>query len=173
MDRNRRRDRGLARRARVGAAGVTAVPDAVVAGSRLVLVGFFSARRKDFGALMEAATGEVAAWGGRVVGEVVQRRGVSRGGARLMGSPYSSRTVLGSGKLREAVELCERTGADAVVFVTPLTERQRHVLAGIFARPVASLADALRGHAPSDADADAQPPARAARTEAEFRISSA
>lgn len=88
-----------------------------------------------------------------------------------MGSPYSSGTVLSSGKVREAVELCERTGADAVVFVTPLTEHQRRVLTGIFARPAASLADALRAHAPSDVDA--QSPARAVRTEAEFRISSA
>ncbi|MFE5482190.1 hypothetical protein [Streptomyces sp. NPDC056527] len=171
MDRNRRRDHRPARRARVGAAGATFLQGVVVAGSGVVLVGFFSARRKEFGALMEAAAGEVTARGGRVVGEVVQRRGVSRGGVRLMGSPYSSRTVLGSGKVREAVELCERTGADAVVFVTPLTKHQRLVLNEVFGRPVATLADALRAPAPTGIDVQA--PARAARTEAEFRISSA
>ncbi|MFD9035276.1 hypothetical protein ACFVZW_29685 [Streptomyces sp. NPDC059567] len=171
MDRNRKRDRRPARRARVGAAGSTALPDVVVAGSGVVLVGFFSARRKDFGALMEAAAGEVTARGGEVVGEFVQRRGVSRGGARLLGVPYSLRTVLGSGKVREVVELCGRTGADAVVFVTPLTDHQRLVLADVFSRPVASLADVLRPPVP--AGADGQAPARAARTEGEFRISSA
>ncbi|MEU9864837.1 hypothetical protein AB0D99_28565 [Streptomyces sp. NPDC047971] len=143
----------------------------VVAGRGVVLVGFFSARRKDFGALMEAAAGEVAARGGRVVGEVVQRRGVSRGGARLMGSPYSSRTVLGSGKVCEAVELCGRTGADAVVFVTPLTDRQCVVPAEVFRRPVTRLADVL--HAPAPVGPGVQAPARAVRTEAEPRIRSA
>jgi 50S ribosomal subunit-associated GTPase HflX len=108
-----------------------------------VLVGFFSARRKDFAALMDAAADELAAHGGQIVGRVVQRRGVSKGGVRRMESPYSSRTVLSSGKVREAADLCERTAADAVVFLTPLTAHQRRVLTEAFGRPVANLADAL------------------------------
>jgi 50S ribosomal subunit-associated GTPase HflX len=155
----------------VGAGAGPVVPDAAVAGSGVVLVGFFSARRKDFPAVMEAAAATVTARGGRVVGEVVQRRGVSRGGVRLMGVPYSSRTVLSSGKVREAVELRERTGADLVVFVTPLTGRQRLVLAEVFRRPVTDLADLLRIPAPDGAEDQA--PVRAARTDAESRIRSA
>ncbi|MFD7325651.1 hypothetical protein ACFV9D_31985 [Streptomyces sp. NPDC059875] len=144
----RRRGRRLARRAGASGAGPTPAPDVAVAGADLVLVGFFSARRKDFAALMDAAAGELTAGGGRVVGRVVQRRGVSSGGVRKMALPYSSRTVFGNGKVREAAELCERTRADAVVFLTPLTERQCRVLSEIFGCPVIPLVDVLPAPAP-------------------------
>ncbi len=112
-----------------------------VAGSDIVIVGYFSGRQKDFAALMDAAAEELTRRGARVVGRIVQRRGVSAGGARKMALPYSSRTLLSHGKVREVVVLCEQTSADAVVFLAPLTGRQRRVLSGILGRPAASLAD--------------------------------
>jgi hypothetical protein len=90
---------------------------------------------------MDAAALRLTARGARVVGRIVQRRGVSDGGARKMALPYSSRTLLSSGKVREVAESCERADADLVVFVASLTERQQHVLTGMLGRPVMGLSD--------------------------------
>ncbi len=106
-----------------------------------MLVGYFSARQRDFAALMDAAAAELAARGARVVARAVQRRGVSRGGARKMSLPFSSRTLLSGGKAHEVAEARERTGADAVVFLNALTGHQRHALTGLFGCPVVSLAE--------------------------------
>jgi hypothetical protein len=115
-----------------------------VDGTDIVIVGYFSGKQKDFTALMDAAAREMEARGARVVGRTVQRRGVSDGGAGKMALPYSSRTLLTYGKVREAAVLCERTNADAAVFVSvsPLTQRQRRVLTGLLGCPAVSLADA-------------------------------
>lgn len=111
-----------------------------------MIVGLFSAGQKDFDARMDAAAEDLTARGARVVGRIVQRRGVSDGGARKMTLPFSSRTLLGSGKVREAAAECERTGADAAVFLSPLTERQRQVLTGILGCLAVSLSDPLTAH---------------------------
>ncbi|MDV9169594.1 hypothetical protein R6V09_05515 [Streptomyces sp. W16] len=116
-------------------------PAFVVAGADVVIVGFFSGRQKDCAALMDSAAREMELRGARVVGRIVQRRGVSDGGARKMALPYSGRTLLTYGKVREAALLCERTAAEAAVFVTPLTPRQRRVLTGMLGCPAVSLAD--------------------------------
>ncbi|MFJ7967647.1 hypothetical protein [Streptomyces sp. NPDC096324] len=108
-------------------------------GADVVLVGYFSAREKDFGALMDAAAEELTARGARIVGRITQRRGVSDGGARKMTLPYSSRTLLSSGKVLEVAVHCEETEADLVVFATDLTHRQQYILTGIFDRPTVSL----------------------------------
>jgi 50S ribosomal subunit-associated GTPase HflX len=139
MQQNRRRERRPHRRTPV----VRAAPVARVqlAGARVVVVGFFSAKQKDFGALMDAAVADLTARGARVAARVVQRRGVSGGGAKKMHLPYSSRTLLSSGKVREAAATCEETGADAVVFLADLTDHQHRVLEEVFGRPVMSLTD--------------------------------
>ncbi|MFD9204171.1 hypothetical protein ACFWDP_38655, partial [Streptomyces anthocyanicus] len=105
--------------------------------------GYFSGKQKDFAALMDVAAQQLTERGARVVGRIVQRRGVSAGGVGKMGLPYSSRTLLSYGKVREAAALCEGTGADAAVFLPPLTERQRRVLPGLLGCPTVSLTDAL------------------------------
>ncbi|MFE6331731.1 hypothetical protein ACFVOK_00715 [Streptomyces sp. NPDC057798] len=114
-------------------------------GADVVLVGFFSAKRKDFQALMASAAAELSARGARVVAQTVQRRGVSDGGALKMGLPYSSRTLLSYGKVREVAQACEQANAEAVVFVASLTARQRRTLTGMLGCPVVSLADILAG----------------------------
>lgn len=104
-----------------------------------MLVGYFSAKQKDFAVRMDTAAVDLTARGAQVVGRVVQRRGVSDGGARKMALPYSSRTLLSSGKAREVAALREETGADAVVFLNALTEHQRRVLTEAFGCPAVSL----------------------------------
>jgi len=114
-----------------------------VAGADVVIVGCFSGRQKDSAALMDSAAREIETRGARVVGRIVQRRGVSDGGVRKMALPFSARTLLTYGKVREAALLCERTAAGAAVFVTPLTPRQRRTLTGMLGCPAVGLAEIL------------------------------
>jgi 50S ribosomal subunit-associated GTPase HflX len=109
----------------------------------VVLVGYFSAKQKDFEALMASAEEQLAARGTRVVAQMVQRRGVSDGGVHTMALPYSSRTLLSYGKAREVAQTCEQTQATAVVFVATLTEHQQRTLTELLGRPAVSLADLL------------------------------
>ncbi|MEV5986337.1 hypothetical protein AB0L85_15120 [Streptomyces sp. NPDC052051] len=142
MHQSRRRDRRLARRvppksARRQASRLTAV------GADVILVGYFSAKQKDFETLMASAAAELAARGARVVVQVVQRRGISDGGALKMGLPYSSRTLLSYGKVREVAQACDQANADMVIFVASLTERQQRALTAMLGRPAVSLSDVL------------------------------
>ncbi|QES25013.1 hypothetical protein DEJ46_37250 [Streptomyces venezuelae] len=95
---------------------------------------------------MDEADAQLTARGARVVGRVVQRRGVSAGGVGKMALPYSSRTLLSSGKVRELAEVCEEAEADMVLVVVAaaaLTDHQQCVLTGVSGRPVVRLAEAL------------------------------
>ncbi|WP_327395989.1 HflX-like GTP-binding protein [Streptomyces phaeochromogenes] len=143
MHQHRRRDRRPSARRNPRRAGPPAnLPGPDLAGADVVIVGYFSAKQKDFAVRMDAAAVGLTARGARVVGRVVQRRGVSDGGARKMTLPYSSRTLLSSGKTREVAALCEDSGADAVIFLNALTEHQRRVLTEAFGCPAVSLAEA-------------------------------
>ncbi|MGW0390403.1 HflX-like GTP-binding protein [Streptomyces sp. NPDC003042] len=144
MHQHRERARRPGRRVRT-TAGRRNAPVALppLAGAEFVLVGYFSAKRKDFTTVMDAAAADLTVRGARIVGRFVQRRGVSDGGVRKMALPYSSRTVLRYGKVREVAAARELTGADAVVFVHSLTERQQRVLSDLFGCPALGLAQAL------------------------------
>ncbi|GHE47269.1 hypothetical protein QWL27_02160 [Streptomyces thermocarboxydus] len=109
----------------------------------MVLVGFFSGKQKDYETVMAEGAARLAADGARVVARIVQRRGVSDGGARKMSLPFSSRTLLRQGKVREVAHAADRTDADAVVFTNPLTEHQRLALTALLGRPAVGLADLL------------------------------
>ncbi|MGX9891319.1 hypothetical protein [Streptomyces sp. NPDC002276] len=140
MHQGRRRDRRPVHRP---GAEADRAPAFAVAGADVVIVGFFSAKQRESAALMDAAARELETRGARVVGRIVQRRGVSDGGVRKMALPFSARTLLTYGKVREAALLCERTAAGAAVFVTPLTPRQRRVLTGMLGCPAVSLAEVM------------------------------
>lgn len=142
MQQPRRRDRRPAHRGTRERARRQA-PPVTLAEADVLLVGSFSAKEKEFGTLMASAAAELSARGARVVGQIVQRRGVSDGGVRKMGLPRSSRTLLSGGKVREVAEACERADADAVVFVAAMTDRQRRTLTEILGRPAVSLAEVL------------------------------
>ncbi|WP_328387472.1 hypothetical protein [Nocardia sp. NBC_00416] len=108
------------------------------------MAGLFSAQRTDHPVVMAEVAAEVTRLGGRVVESFVQRRGVSGGkkgkntpgGAVTMSEPYSSRTLMSMGKVREIAEACHRANAGAVVFANELTGRQRAALATICGCPV-------------------------------------
>jgi 50S ribosomal subunit-associated GTPase HflX len=104
-------------------------------GADVVLVGLFSAREKQYEARLDELAALAQARGSRVVGRYVQRRGASDrwnerpGGADRMSRPFSRRTLLTSGKIREIAEACRKSDIDAAVFVNTLTHTQRTVLA--------------------------------------------
>ncbi|MFF2197847.1 hypothetical protein [Streptomyces sp. NPDC058157] len=110
-------------------------------GADVVLVGLFSAKQKDFETLMSSAAAELAARGTRVVARIVQRRGVSHGGVRKMSLPFSSRTLLSSGKVREVARACDQAAADAVIFVNTLTTHQQRILTVMLGCPALDLTD--------------------------------
>ncbi|MFB9909693.1 HflX-like GTP-binding protein [Allokutzneria oryzae] len=110
-------------------------------GVPVVLVGLFSAKRKDHEAVVDDLSRRVTARGGSVVGRVVQRRGVSAGGVAKLDQPLSRRTVVSEGKAAEIAALVAETEADLVVFVNDLTARQREVLQERLSAKVISAAE--------------------------------
>lgn len=114
----------------------------------MLLAGLFSAKQKDHLAAMDALAAEAEARGARVAGRFIQRRGVSGGkkgnapgGRAAMSRPYSSRTLMSTGKAQEIAAARAETGAAAVLFVNPLTARQRTVLTEMLGCPVFSLSE--------------------------------
>ncbi|MGX1617559.1 HflX-like GTP-binding protein [Micromonospora chalcea] len=106
-------------------------------GADVVLVGLFPARDKDYEARLDRLAVVAEERGSRVVGRFAQRRGVSDrwharpGGATRMSQPFSRRTLLTHGRVREIAEVCREAGVDAAVFVNTLTPVQRTVLADL------------------------------------------
>lgn len=118
-----------------------AAPHLALDGARVVLVGYFSAKEKRYATVMAEAAAALEAHGAQVVARAVQRRGVSDGGVRTMSRPYSSRTLLSHGKARELAATCAATEADAAVFATPLTDRQRRTLTALLGCPALPLTE--------------------------------
>jgi 50S ribosomal subunit-associated GTPase HflX len=106
-------------------------------GADVVLIGLFSAKEKHYEVRLDDLAALVEARGSRVVGRYVQRRGASDrwkerpGGAARMSRPFSRRTLLTHGKIREIAAACRNADIDAAVFVNTLTHVQKTVLADI------------------------------------------
>ena len=98
----------------------------------MLLVGYFSAQQRDYVETMDGLAERVTALGAQVVGRFVQRRGISHGGIRMVALPWSRRTLISAGRVREVAEARHATGASAVIFVNELSEHQRGVLVGAF-----------------------------------------
>lgn len=106
-----------------------------LSGERVVVAALFPARFAGPNDALRALADEVRAAGGVVVGQLLQRRGVSRsprpGGAAAMDKPLASSTLFGKGKAIELGVLCRETTATAVVFVNTLTKSQVQTLQDI------------------------------------------
>lgn len=100
----------------------------ILKGADVLIAGLFSAKQKDYEAIMDTTAALVTAAGARVVGRVTQRRGVSDGGVALMGRPLSRQTLLRAGKIREIAKSCQDDQINAVVLVNAITEHQRLTL---------------------------------------------
>lgn len=106
-------------------------------GAKVVLIGLFSANERQYDVRLDELAALAEARGSRVVGRYVQRRGASDrwrerpGGAARMSQPFSRRTLLTHGKIREIAAACRTADVDAAIFVNNLTSVQRTVLADI------------------------------------------
>lgn len=104
----------------------------ILSKKKIIVAGLFSAREPDAPSALSVLAQRVEARGGIIVGQLIQRRGVSRdnrpGGSKRMDLPLSGATLLGKGKAQELAEMCKTTAADLVVFQNPLSERQRRNL---------------------------------------------
>ncbi len=116
---------------RISAHGRNAAP-LPMQGAEVLLVGYFTAKNRQYEEAMAELAAQVTAAGARVVRQFVQRRGVSHGGVRKMALPLSRRTLIGPGKVREIAEVRQETGAQAVIFINQLTDHQREALENAF-----------------------------------------
>jgi 50S ribosomal subunit-associated GTPase HflX len=107
----------------------------------VLIAGLFSAKQKDYEVVMDAIAALATARGARVVGRIVQRRGVSDGGVAVMGQPFSRQTLLREGKIREIAQRCQDDLIGAVVLVNAITEHQRLILEERFGCPVLSYTE--------------------------------
>ncbi|WP_433220898.1 hypothetical protein ACQP00_19065 [Dactylosporangium sp. CS-047395] len=120
-------------------------------GAGVVLIGLFSAKEQQYEIRLDELAALAEARGARVVHRFVQRRGASDrwnerpGGAARMVRPFSRRTLLTYGKVRQIAEFCRAAGIDAAIFANPLTPVQRAVLAEALGCLVVS-ADDLTAH---------------------------
>ncbi|MFD0360660.1 hypothetical protein ACFQZZ_04260 [Nocardia sp. GCM10030253] len=131
-------ERSRAGQGKSGKAPVRPLPSEVIDGTDVIVAGLFSAKRTDYPEVMDEVAAVVAGLGGRVVGCFIQRRGISGspkrkapGGKALMDQPYSSRTLMSWGKIREISDACADNRANVVVFHNELTDRQQQVLSQI------------------------------------------
>jgi 50S ribosomal subunit-associated GTPase HflX len=99
-----------------------------VAGSRCIIAGLVSAKDNDAAQRIEEIETTLVRFGDTVVGNLIQRRGVSRaskpGGVAKLNSPMNPATLIGSGKAEELAIMASESGADTVVFVNPLKSSQ-------------------------------------------------
>ncbi|WP_045858689.1 HflX-like GTP-binding protein [Teredinibacter purpureus] len=98
-------------------------------GKQCIIVGLFSAKRKDIDSEISSMKSTLIKHGAIVVGVLIQRRGVSRsskkGGVRQMDSPLNSATVIGPGKVEELSRLVTELQANTVVFYNDLHSTQK------------------------------------------------
>ena len=99
-----------------------------------------SVKVEDPEAYLAQHVGKIVAKGGVVVGQVLQRRGVSRskqpGGARRTNAPMNPATYFGKGKAQEMAGLRQATDAEVVVVCAKLSPSQLANLERIIGCPV-------------------------------------
>lgn len=102
-----------------------------ITGKRVILSGLVSSKT-DLDNHLVFIRNKVAKWGGIVVGEMFQRRGVSRskrpGGSKKLDKPLSPGTYIGPGKVKELKELAENKKCDIILFINELTPHQKENL---------------------------------------------
>jgi GTP-binding protein HflX len=113
---------------------------ASLSGHKVIVAALVSAKVDDPEVVLAEHAARIMSKGGIVVGQVLQRRGVSRadrpGGSRRMDRPMDPSTYLGKGKAQEIAELRRATGAELVVVCAKLSLSQLANLERIIGCPV-------------------------------------
>ena len=97
----------------------------------IIISGLVSAKL-DLNEFLSPLRAKIINMGGLIVGELIQRRGVSRskkpGGAKNMDNTLSPKTYINSGKVKELKALAEKQKCDIIIFINRLTESQKENL---------------------------------------------
>lgn len=95
---------------------------------RIILAGLFSAKIEHPEKCFNAIEIEINNQGGKVVGKIIQRKGISRsksaGGSKRLNDPMHPATFMGKGKIHELRELYVKTEADFIIFLNKLSISQ-------------------------------------------------
>lgn len=123
--------------------------------SRCLVCALLSARVKDPEQILGSMEMAVQAAGGINVGRLLQRRGASRsdrrGGTKRMDQPLTQRTLFGSGKLKELIDLVEEAEARSLMIYNSISVGQRKALAEATGCRVFSFLDDVASLLPSSA----------------------
>lgn len=103
-----------------------------VKGKKCIIAGLFSSKEESVENYVSEVTKIIDNNSGKVVGSLIQRRGVSRsnkpGGSKSMKAPMSAATFIGQGKANELKDLVNTEGAEVVVFLNKLSGTQKRNL---------------------------------------------
>ena len=98
-----------------------------IRGKRIIISGLISSKL-NLDEHLTPIRKEIETFNGLIVGELIQRRGISRskrpGGSHKLNLPLSSRTYISSGKIEELKELSNTVNADLIIFINNLTINQ-------------------------------------------------
>jgi hypothetical protein len=98
-----------------------------IRGKRIIISGLISSK-VSLDEYLAPIRKEIENFNGQIVGELIQRRGISRskkpGGSNKLDLPLSSRTYISSGKIEELKKLSNSVNADLVIFINNLTVNQ-------------------------------------------------
>ncbi len=106
-------------------------PNPNLSGATCIVAALVSAKDKSAIARVDEIEADLVQRGAVVVGRLIQRRGVSKGGVKKMGQPLSPTTVISSGKTRELAQLAATQNADTIVFLNDLKTTQASRLSEI------------------------------------------
>ncbi len=99
---------------------------------KITIAGLVSSKLKESESFFSDLEDKIKIGGGIIVGQLIQRKGVSRsnkpGGSQKLESPLDSSTFIGKGKVNELKELCNTTKSDLVVFINQLSLSQKERL---------------------------------------------
>lgn len=98
-----------------------------IKGKRIIISGLISSK-VNLDEYLTPIRKEIQNFNGQIVGELIQRRGISRsakpGGSRKLDLPLNSRTYISSGKIEELKELSKAVHAELIIFINNLTISQ-------------------------------------------------
>lgn len=117
--------------------------------SRAIIAALVSAKATDTDERIRILTTALAPLGVEVVGSLIQRRGVSRGGTKRLEAPLNSATLIGPGKADELARLVRDCQATIVYFLNDLSSAQLTRLAALTSCPVISCLDESNPRAPT------------------------
>ena len=117
--------------------------------NRAIIAALVTAKATDTDERIRILTTALVPHGVEVVGSLIQRRGVSRGGTKRMDAPLNSATLVGPGKAEELGRLVRDRQATVVYFLNDLSSAQLARLAALTACPVISCPDESNPRAPT------------------------